>query len=228
MAEERPTCYNDTEPFKSAVYSASNGLPGLQEFDLLIQHHDMVIGIVENEVDTAHVLYLQNIREDTLSEAKTAIDNFLDKFESLGDGDAHQNTAFQNFGLVCEVLDGFADYAKKEVDKVKQELINIENDSFQYPKRAKDTVPGKINPVCEMIAACNDFLDQAGSIMSKSYKNHRGHRPERDAEIWMSDSYLFHQCIQRYLGEQIEIRDLTFHWHVKEGPKEQRTFHVRF
>ncbi|CAH0054171.1 unnamed protein product [Clonostachys solani] len=236
MAEGRPLYHdNEAEPFKSVVYLVCDGASGLQKFDLLMHHHDMVIAIAENEVEKAHVLHLQNIRKDTLSEAETAINNFLDKFEPLGDGDTLQNTTlqntvFQNFGLVCDLLDELDEDARCEIEKVKKKLSNIENDSLHYPKRVKDTTPGKFNPVSEMIAACSDFLDQAESIMSKAYENACGYRPGRDGEIWMTDSYLSHQCLRKYLGEQSEIRDLTFRWEtrVNKSSTGQRTFDVCF
>ncbi|CAI6087774.1 unnamed protein product [Clonostachys chloroleuca] len=210
--------YHDygAEPFKSAVYLIGDDAPGLQEFKLLMHYHDMVIAIVGNGGDRCQVLHLQNIREDTLSEAETAIDKFLDNFGSLGDGHTIQNIAFQNCLRVCDQLDRLAITAACEVKKVEQDLIHMQNDSFEYPKRVKDTMPWDYNPVSEMIAACREFRDRANSITQKAYQNACDYRPVRDGEIWMADFYPFHQCLRKYLGEQAESRDLTFYWETCE------------
>ncbi|CAH0025505.1 unnamed protein product [Clonostachys rhizophaga] len=216
---------NGAEPFKSAVCLVGDGAP-----DLLMHRHDMVIAVVGNGEEKTQALHLQNIREDTLSEAKTAIGRFLDNYESLEDGGSIQNTVFQNFARVCDQLNKVAEDIEHGVEQVELELINIQTDSFEYPKRVKDTTPGNFNPVCEMIAACSEFRDLVDSIMSKACDNACDYRPERDGEIWMANSYPFHQYLRKYLGEQAESRDLTFYWEtrVNKSSSEQRTFHVPF
>jgi hypothetical protein len=215
---------NGAKPFKSAVYSVGDGAPGLLAFSLLVHRHDMVIAIVGNGGDRTQVLYLQNIREDTLSEAETAIGKFLDNFGPLRDGDSVQNTVFQDYGPVYHRLNRLANHVDYGVEKVEQDLTQVENDSFNYPKRAKDTTAGKYNPVCEMIAACSEFRDRVYSIIQKASGNAC---PKRDGELWIADSYPPHQSLLKYLEEQSESRDLKFCWEMRVSSSKQRLFQVR-
>ncbi|CAG9977898.1 unnamed protein product [Clonostachys byssicola] len=224
MAEGQLAYYGGAEPFKSDVYSVSDGAPGLQAFNLGLNHHDMVIVVFGKGGDRTQVLHLQNIREDTLSEAGTAIKQFLDNFGSLGDGVFVQNTVFQDYGSVYDELDRIVLDIDFGVDNVEKDLINIENDSSNYPKIVNGTTAGKYNPVCELFDACNEFRDRLGSIMEKASGQAY---PEKFGEIWITGSYPPHQCLLTYLEEQSEGRDLKFYWetHGNNSSSGQRTFY---
>lgn len=81
MASENPRYHeNDTDPFSSSTHVLFNSADGPREVDLDMRDRDVVF--THREDHTAiRLLHLQNVREDTVAAAQSAVDDFLNELK---------------------------------------------------------------------------------------------------------------------------------------------------
>lgn len=76
--------YNDIGPFKSILHTLVLSGPGKKKVKIDMRDCDIMIGANLDE-STVRLLHLRNVREDTVTEAKTAIQQLLDELKARDD-----------------------------------------------------------------------------------------------------------------------------------------------
>ncbi|CAG9937496.1 unnamed protein product [Clonostachys rosea f. rosea IK726] len=164
---EYPPYYhdNDVGPFSSVTYSLTPDGPGLHELDLKLRDRDVVLMVEGDDDDkTVRILHLYNVREDTLAEAKTAVDGLLGQVKPLGGSDNTGHTVFKMFDKVFYEIKSPVACILEDADDLESKLEAIDEDDLVHPKRAADTTSELSNPVAELQAACRDFIDRRGKL----------------------------------------------------------------
>ncbi|CAG9972460.1 unnamed protein product [Clonostachys byssicola] len=222
---EYPPYYhdNDVGPFSSVTYSLTPDGPGLHELDLKLRDRDVVLMIEGDDEDkTVRILHLYNVREDTLAEAKTAVDGLLGQVKPLGGGDNTGHTVFRMFDKVFYEINSPVACLLEDADDLESKLEAIDEDDSVHPKRAADTTSELFNPVAELQAACRDFIDRVKPIYSKVEMYSEESCPNRRATILIRVAESVHIDLLIYAHEQSAKGGLVFAWDRGEYP-EQRT-----
>lgn len=85
MATELPPYHeHDTDPFAGPVHVLVNTGGGPDEVDLDFRDRDVVVRLSLDHT-TVRVLHLQNVRADTVAEARAAVDDFLARVKLADD-----------------------------------------------------------------------------------------------------------------------------------------------
>ncbi|VUC35412.1 unnamed protein product [Clonostachys rosea] len=230
MAAERPR-HDDSGPFASLTNELVYGGPGPQEHDFHMRDTDVVL-VIEGASHNLHLLHLQNVRTDTVSAAKAAVDEFLGHLEPTSQSKRVEKTVFQNFGKVRQELHKYVVNARAEVEDLRDQLEWVDE---SFPKRevpegqgaAQLDFPGH-NPVAAAHAACEDFLKQLEAIRDpdedidegKKKKGKKSRKRKREAHTMAEGFDQVHQEICTYMEEQADYRGLIFKWYDGSYPRD--------
>lgn len=81
MASEKPRYHeNDTDPFSSPIHVLVNSDDGPREVDLDMRDRDVVF-LHRADHTKLRLLHLQNVRDDTIAAARSAVDDFLNELK---------------------------------------------------------------------------------------------------------------------------------------------------
>ncbi|KAJ3522063.1 hypothetical protein NM208_g13018 [Fusarium decemcellulare] len=218
MAANRPR-YDDTGPFASLTHQLVCGGPGPQEHDFRMRDTDVTL-VVEADSRTLRLLHLQNVRTDTIAEARAAVDDFLDQLDATDHPKRIERTVFENFDKVRQGLRNIVSLARGEVENLRDELELADGS----PKRVTDTAPDDLdegdphpqdnNPVAIVWAACEDFLEKLDLIDDS-------HEPrKREAHTTQEAFDKSHNKICRYMKAQAEKRGFVFEWYDGTYPRD--------
>ncbi|KAF5009867.1 hypothetical protein FDECE_3940 [Fusarium decemcellulare] len=218
MAAERPR-RDDTGPFASLTYQLVFGGPGPQEHDFRMRDRDVTL-VVEAGRRTLRLLHLQNVRTDTIAEARAAVDDFLEQLDATDHPKRIERTVFENFDKVRQGLRNVVSLARSDVEDLREEL-RLANGA---PKRVLDTTPNDIdevhpdprdnNPVAIVWAACEDFLEKLDLIDDS-------HEPrKREAHTMQEGFDESHNEICGYMEAQAEKRGFVFEWYDGSYPRD--------
>ncbi|CAI6092000.1 unnamed protein product [Clonostachys chloroleuca] len=195
---------NDVGPFSSVTYSLTPDGPGLHELDLKLRDRDVVLMVEGDDDDkTVRILHLYNVREDTLAEAKTAVDGLLGQVKPLSGGDNTGHTVFKMFDKVFYEIKSPVACLLEDANDLELKLEKMDEDDMAHPKRAVDTTSELFNPVAELQAACRDFIDRMESIHSRAYES-------------------VHVALLIYTGERSAKGGLAFDWYHDQYAKQRR------
>ncbi|VUC29376.1 unnamed protein product [Clonostachys rosea] len=208
---------NDVGPFASVEYTLAHGGPGLQELDLKLRDRDVLL-VVELDRTNARALHLHNVRADTLTEAKSAVDKFLNQLEPLNSTNSG-HTVFQMFDRVQDDMTGPVDVALGDIDDLRSKLTEINQDELKYPKK-KDSQD--LNPVSEIIEACYDFLARVRSVQSKSNSSTTESNRKRDASVLTRALDMDHLRLEEYMQKKALESCLGFNWYTPSYPEHRR------
>ncbi|CAH0049031.1 unnamed protein product [Clonostachys solani] len=225
---------NDVGPFSSVTYSLAPNGPGLQELDLKLRDRDVVLMVEGDDDDnTVRILHLLNVREDTLAEAKTAVDGLLGQLRPLGGGDNTGHTVFEMFDKVFSEIASPVACLVEDTNDFELKLRDIDEDDLVYPKREADTISELFNPVAELQAACRDFIDRVEAIHSKSKMYSAESCSKRKATMLFRVYESVHIDLLIYAKEQSAKGGLVFDWDRGEYPEYRRImrqprYHMHF
>lgn len=217
MVTERPR-HDDTGPFASLVHELVHGGPGPQVHDFKMRDTDVVL-VIEAAKGTYRLLHLQNVRADTIVEARAAVDNFIDQLDPSDHPERIERTVFENFDKVCQQLREHVGAAKADVEDLWNELDWVEGNA---KKRVRDEShrddvhagPSDDNPLAVVRAACKKFLKKLELI------DDSGKPEKRTAEVKQEGYDKAHQEIREYMEARAEKRGLVFDWYEGTYPRE--------
>lgn len=214
---------NDVGPFSSVTYSLTPDGPGLHELDLKLRDRDVVLMVEGDDDDkTVRILHLYNVREDTLAEAKTAVDGLLGQVKPLDGGDNTGHTVFKMFDKVFYEIKSPVACLLEDADDLESKLEAIDEDDLVHPKRAPDTTSELSNPVAELQAACRDFIDRVRPIHSKLEMYSEESCPKRKATMLFRVYEKVHIHLLRHAKEQSAKGDLAFDWDKGQYPEDRK------
>ncbi|CAH0057667.1 unnamed protein product [Clonostachys solani] len=230
MAAEHPR-HDDTGPFASLTQELAYNGSGPQEHDFRMHDTDVVL-MVEGASRNLHLLHLQNVRADTVSGAKAAVDDFLRYLEPTAQSKRVEKTVFRNFSKVRQELQKYVTAAQDEVKELRDHLDWVDD---TFPKREAPEDPGAAqlhfsedNPVVAAHAACEEFLKQLEMIKDPDEDIDRGSKEKsskrrkrkREAHTMAEGSDQYHQEVCTYMEKQAEGRGLIFKWYDGSYPRD--------
>ncbi|CAI6094801.1 unnamed protein product [Clonostachys chloroleuca] len=230
MAADRPR-HDDTGPFASLTQELSYGGSGPQEHNFRMHDTDVVL-MVEGASHNLHLLHLQNVRADTVSATKAAVDDFLGHLEPTAQNKRVEKTVFQNFSKIHQELSRYVASAQAEVEDLRDQLEWVDD---TFPRRDAPESPAATqldfsdnNPVAAVHAACQEFLKQLELIkdpgedikQSSKEKNTKPEKRKRAAHTMSEGSDQYHQEVCTYMEEQAEGRGLIFKWSDGSYPRD--------
>ncbi|CAH0015292.1 unnamed protein product, partial [Clonostachys rhizophaga] len=221
--QEAPEGYarpDDLSSFASITYSLARG--GSNPPKLRTKREDFVDGdiIISIEItkDQMRVLHLKNVREDTLKEAKTTVNGFLDQIEPLCDGNGTGGTVFEMFDRVYADMDDQVVAVMGHVHELSSILAKIDASVNMYPKKLVSNSPDNIhqgqsyNAVAELRSASDAFYKQVEAIKSKSKGYCNDTHPTRNGFGVTRANCDVHRNLIASMMEQSRNRGLWFHW----------------
>ncbi|CAH0051854.1 unnamed protein product [Clonostachys solani] len=204
---------NDVDVFASVTYSLARDGLDPRDVDLKMNDRDMLLNI-ELDKDHTRVLHLQCVREDTLSEAKIAADEFLDQHKPLG---GPQSTVYHRFDKIYNEMEYHIPSVLADVEDFQEKMTEVGDSESIYPKlylgeEAITTHKDQgFDPVAELIYASNDFLDRVKEIQEKSKPYRNETCPTRTASIiTRQDGDSAHKHLTNYIHEQALERGFFF------------------
>ncbi|CAH0040261.1 unnamed protein product [Clonostachys rhizophaga] len=199
---------NGIDVFASATYSLARDGRDSRDADLKMNDRDMLLNI-ELDKDHTCVLHLQNLRENTLAEAKIAADKFLDQHKPLG---GPQSTVYHRFDKIYKEMEYHIPPVLADVEDFQETMSEVGDSESIYPKlyMGEEKDQG-FDPVAELIYASNDFLHRVKEIQSKSKPFRNETCPTRTASITTrQDDDSAHKHLADYIQEQALERGFFF------------------
>lgn len=121
MSSENPRYHeNDTDPFSSPIHVLVNSDDGPREVDLDMRDRDVVF-LHRADHTKLRLLHLQNVREDTVAAARSAVDDFLNELKLADERKRYVypwRPAHTMLEAYDEVHTGLRDYIEAKVEEL--------------------------------------------------------------------------------------------------------------
>uniref|UniRef100_A0A0B7JNU9 Uncharacterized protein n=1 Tax=Bionectria ochroleuca TaxID=29856 RepID=A0A0B7JNU9_BIOOC len=223
MADERPSTPqeapegyarpDDFGSFASTTYSLARSGSDMQTLELeCMRDRDVVIKIEISE-DQVRVFHLKHVHEDTLDEAKAAVDDFLEQIEPLEDRDGNgpSGTVFEMFGRVHADMVGPLVGVMDNVHELSSLLTKIDTTAIKAIKLKSESYSSQTHPTIKGFGLFRANYDV--------HKNLIAHMMEkgRNRGVWFHwDEHGYEGSTQRNIGTWVDYSlSLEEHYDTK-------------
>lgn len=158
MASEKPRYHeNDTDPFSSPTHILVNSADGPRLIDLDMRDRDVVF-LHRADHTALRLLHLQNVRDDTIAAARSAVDDFLNELK-LEDDRKGYVYPWRPARTMSEAWDevhiGLCEYIEAKVEELGFKFVEWEHGGF-----SRETMRNTSNQPRYQVRICEDGAEE--------------------------------------------------------------------